>query len=78
MPVDEGLPTFKEMERDGWHARARLYYALAGVLTRDAIDPLLNVINVQSGMSLLDVCCGPGYGAPGVSCWSVADRSHNS
>jgi ubiquinone/menaquinone biosynthesis C-methylase UbiE len=51
------------MERDGWHARARLYDALAGVLTRDAIDPLLNVINVQSGMSLLDVCCGPGYGA---------------
>lgn len=63
MPVDEGLPTFKELERDGWHERAGLHDALAGVLTRDAIDPLLNAIKVQPGMSLLDVCCGPGYGA---------------
>jgi SAM-dependent methyltransferase len=57
------LPTFKEMERDGWHERAGLYDGLAGVLTRDAIDRLLNALNVRSGMSLLDVCCGPGYGA---------------
>ena len=63
MSVDERSLSFKEMERDGWHERAAIYDNLAGVLTRDASDRLLGAVMAQPGMRLLDVCCGPGYGA---------------
>jgi ubiquinone/menaquinone biosynthesis C-methylase UbiE len=63
MPAGKRLLSFKEVERDGWHERAAIYDSLAGPLTRDAIDRLLNTVGAEPGMSLLDVCCGPGYGA---------------
>ena len=56
-------PTFKDMERDGWHERASIYDDFAGPLTRDAVDCLLDAVAARPNMRLLDVCCGPGYGA---------------
>ena len=58
-----GAATFKEMEHSGWHAKASAYDALAGQVTKQAIDELLDAAGVAARMRLLDVACGPGYGA---------------
>ena len=58
-----GAATFKEMEHSGWHAKAPTYDAFAGQVTNQAMDALLDAAGVAAGMRLLDVACGPGYGA---------------
>ena len=58
-----GAATFKEMEQSGWHAKAPAYDAFAGQVTNQAMDALLDATGVAAGMQLLDVACGPGYGA---------------
>jgi ubiquinone/menaquinone biosynthesis C-methylase UbiE len=62
-PVVASELTFKELERDGWHERASIYDDFAGPLTRDATVCLLDAVAARPNMRLLDVCCGPGYGA---------------
>lgn len=57
------IPSFKEMEREGWHQNAPDYHDRAGQVTSQAIGRLLDAVAVQPGMRLLDVCCGPGYAA---------------
>jgi ubiquinone/menaquinone biosynthesis C-methylase UbiE len=57
------MPAFKRLERDGWHEKASFYDDRAGRLTRQATQHLLDAVSIQPGMRLLDVCCGPGYGA---------------
>ena len=59
----KGTVTFKEMEQSGWHAKASDYDALAGQVTTQAIDVLLDAVRVTKSVRLLDVACGPGYGA---------------
>ena len=54
---------FKEMEQSGWHAKASTYDALAGQVTIQAMDALLDAAGVVAGAKVLDVACGPGYGA---------------
>ena len=53
--------TFRELEHQGWHAKAESYDALAGRITELAAAPLLDAIGVNPGISLLDVASGPGY-----------------
>lgn len=56
--------TFKELERQGWGAKADNYNALAGQITAGAVAPLLDATGVQAGTQILDVATGPGYVAP--------------
>jgi ubiquinone/menaquinone biosynthesis C-methylase UbiE len=58
-------PTFKELERRGWSAKADSYDAFAGQITIGAVVPLLDAARVSAGMRVLDVACGPGYLADG-------------
>ena len=63
MTGDDRAPSFKEMERDGWHERAGIYHDYVGGLTTEAAARLLDAVGAMPKMRLLDVCCGPGYGA---------------
>jgi SAM-dependent methyltransferase len=55
--------SFKGMEQAGWEKNAARYDELFGSITRYAIVPLLDATAVQKGTAVLDLCCGPGYGA---------------
>jgi SAM-dependent methyltransferase len=55
--------SFKGMEHAGWEKNAVGYDKLFGSITRHAIGPLLDATAVHAGTSMLDLCCGPGYGA---------------
>jgi len=61
--------SFKGMEHAGWEKNAAGYDELFGSITRHAIEPLLDATAVRAGTAMLDVCCGPGYGAA-----AAADR----
>src|SRR6516164_10908427 len=63
MTGHDQAPSFKEMERDGWHERAGIYDDYVGGLTTEAAARLLDAVGAMPKMRLLDVCCGPGYGA---------------
>jgi SAM-dependent methyltransferase len=55
--------SFKGMEHAGWEKSAARYDELFGSVTRHAIEPLLAAAGVHAGTAVLDLCCGPGYGA---------------
>jgi SAM-dependent methyltransferase len=55
--------SFKGMEQAGWEKNASSYDELFGSITRHAIEPLLDAAGVRAGTTMLDLCCGPGYGA---------------
>ena len=55
--------SFKGMEHAGWEKNAAGYDELFGSITRHAIEPLLAATAVHAGTAILDLCCGPGYGA---------------
>ena len=57
--------SFKELERQGWGAKAQFYDAFAGQITIGAVGPLLDATGVRAGMRVLDVASGPGYVAVG-------------
>jgi SAM-dependent methyltransferase len=57
--------TFKELERQGWGAKADTYNALVGQITVGAVEPLLDATGVRAAMRVLDVASGPGYIAAG-------------
>jgi ubiquinone/menaquinone biosynthesis C-methylase UbiE len=63
MRGESGTPSFKEMERQGWHRNAPDYHDRAGQVTTQAIRRLIDAVAVQPGMQLIDLCCGPGYAA---------------
>ena len=55
-------PTFKELEHDGWTARAHAYDDWLAPITRQAIDPILDALGGElGGRSLLDICTGTGH-----------------
>ncbi|KPJ95418.1 MAG: hypothetical protein AMJ53_02810 [Gammaproteobacteria bacterium SG8_11] len=58
-----GAPTFKQQELSGWDSKAKHYDDHAGEITRKAVQLLLTTAKVKTGTKLLDVACGPGYGA---------------
>ncbi len=55
--------SFKDLEQQGWIAKASGYAAWLGEITAGAADPLLDATHVTRGTRLLDVASGPGYGA---------------
>lgn len=52
--------TFKEFERAGWTRAAEAYRQAWSRLTAQAIEPLLEAVQLEPGQRLLDVACGPG------------------
>jgi SAM-dependent methyltransferase len=59
--------SFKELERQGWGAKADDYDTFAGQITVGAVAPLLDAAGVGAGMRVLDIACGPGYVAAGAT-----------
>jgi SAM-dependent methyltransferase len=55
--------SFKDLERQGWRERAQVYMNLTGPVTTQGMPALLDSVRTHAGIRLLDVCCGPGYGA---------------
>jgi ubiquinone/menaquinone biosynthesis C-methylase UbiE len=55
--------SWKEIERVGWNQNASAYDARAGQMTTTAVQSMLDALEAGTGTRLLDVCCGPGYGA---------------
>jgi SAM-dependent methyltransferase len=55
--------SFRGLEYAGWQKGAASYDTLFGSVTRHAIEPLLTAADVGAGSCVLEVCCGPGYGA---------------
>lgn len=58
---ETGTPSFRDLEQQGWHAKARHYDTLLGQVTSGARQPLLDAIRMGAGMRILDVATGPGY-----------------
>jgi len=52
---------FTKFEHEGWERVAGQYEKIWASLTTQFIGPLLKAADVQKGMSVLDVACGPGY-----------------
>jgi ubiquinone/menaquinone biosynthesis C-methylase UbiE len=52
---------FARFEHDGWQRVADKYDSMWSPLTRQFICSLLENASVSTGMSVLDVACGPGY-----------------
>ena len=55
--------SFKGIEQAGWDRNAAQYDALFGSVTRHVMAPLLAAAGVAAGSSVLELCCGLGYGA---------------
>ena len=55
------MSAFTEFEHEGWERVAHNYDATWASSTRQFIAPLLDAAEVASGMSVLDIGCGPGY-----------------
>jgi ubiquinone/menaquinone biosynthesis C-methylase UbiE len=52
---------FTRFEYEGWERVADKYDSTWSSLTRQFIPHLIDGVRVSSGMSVLDVACGPGY-----------------
>ena len=59
--------SFKGLEYAGWQKGAASYDDLFGSVTRHAMEPLLDATDVRAESSVLDVCCGLGYGAGAIA-----------
>jgi SAM-dependent methyltransferase len=57
------LKAFKELEQSGWEAGAPIYDIMVGAFTQQAVDRLLDATQIRETFDVLDVACGPGYGA---------------
>ncbi len=55
--------SFKDLELKGWNQKARDYGDYAGHITQQAVEPLLNAVEVEAGSLFLDIATGPGYTA---------------
>jgi SAM-dependent methyltransferase len=55
------MPSFKSLEFDTWQRGAGAYDRLFGAVTRTAIAPALEALELHPGARLLDLCCGTGH-----------------
>jgi SAM-dependent methyltransferase len=55
------MDPFTRFEHQGWARVADKYDSVWSSSTRQFIPPLVDAAEVSSGMSILDVGCGPGY-----------------
>ena len=60
---DKPTHTFKDLELKGWNKKARDYGDYAGHITQQAVEPLLDAVDVEAGSVFLDIATGPGYTA---------------
>jgi ubiquinone/menaquinone biosynthesis C-methylase UbiE len=56
-----GGKTFKALEREGWVQKASAYEDNFALLTRKAVEPILQSVGELSGRRFLDVACGTGH-----------------
>lgn len=54
------LQAFRAFEQAGWDKAATMYDPLAGMITKQAVERLLDATHVGRGTRLLDIACGPG------------------
>jgi ubiquinone/menaquinone biosynthesis C-methylase UbiE len=59
--------SFKQLEKDGFHAKAHAYDHYVGKITIQATEPLLDAVRVTRDTRFLDVATGPGYLAGGAA-----------
>ncbi len=52
---------YKAFEHKGWERATPQYHDAFGYLTGQAIQPLLESVDVRGGIRVLDVAAGPGY-----------------
>ena len=52
---------FREFEHAGWEELPQRYHDAFSALTTQAIEPLLDAVDLKKGMRLLDIASGPGY-----------------
>jgi ubiquinone/menaquinone biosynthesis C-methylase UbiE len=57
----KGAAEFTRFEHEGWERVADKYDSVWSSLTRQFIPHLIDTVGVSTGMSVLDVACGPGY-----------------
>ena len=55
------MPSFKSLELATWQRGAEAYDRLFGAVTREAIAPTLEALELRPGHRLLDLCCGTGH-----------------
>jgi len=55
------MDPFTQFEHEGWARVADKYDSVWSSSTRQFIPPLLDAAAISSGVSILDVGCGPGY-----------------
>lgn len=58
---------FREFERSGWEKVSQEYQDHYSRVTRQTVEPLLDTVGAGSGLRILDVATGPGYGAAAAS-----------
>ena len=52
---------FRDFEHAGWTSNVSEYDAAFARVTRQAVGPLLDAVNLRDGARLLDLATGPGY-----------------
>jgi len=57
----KGDAEFTRFEHEGWERVADKYDSVWSSLTRQFTPHLIDAVGVSTGMSVLDVACGPGY-----------------
>jgi SAM-dependent methyltransferase len=60
-PAAAPLHSFKTLEYATWQRGAAAYDRLFGAVTRAAIAPTLDALELRPGQRLLDLCCGTGH-----------------
>ena len=55
------MDEFTRFEHEGWERVADKYDSVWAKLTTQFISPLLTTAKISSGLTVLDVACGPGY-----------------
>jgi SAM-dependent methyltransferase len=55
------MTSFKSLELATWQRGAEAYDRLFGPVTRAAITPTLDALELRAGQRLLDLCCGTGH-----------------
>ena len=59
--------SFKQLEQEGFHAKAHAYGDYVGAITRQAVDIMLDAVETTQGTHFLDSAAGPGYFAGGAA-----------
>lgn len=58
---DSAYQAFVAFEKSAWVEMSAHYDSIAGQMTRQAVNPILDAVGSRDGSTLLDVATGPGY-----------------